>query len=365
MEREPQRWIDAGVPETRADVCQVQSTRETTSLLFGRAQPPGPGGEPRALLDRRVMLTPALAKQLAAGLAGVLRDHEARRLLENATPAGSIRSAPTDEDAPAAARPLLQAVRALGIGFGFEKSFKMGATGILEQRVILGVRASLADPQALLGICRAMGMPSEYETLFAQALPEANTVGFGYEGDGRGGGMHKAYLEFWDRLVQRVRGEPGNAAPGELFLGFKWDAADPSRRALARYTCHPLLPVEGIARRLEALYPAGGVSPSLQAAREILALAARRVAGDSFVYVEAAEEGNPRRSFDLNFYKARLPLAELMPALQALCGRYGAGGEALERLAAQAGARPFGHLSGGLGRDGQDFLTVYYELEAL
>jgi hypothetical protein len=81
--------------------------------------------------------------------------------------------------------------------------------------------------------------------------------------------------------------------------------------------------------------------------------------------VEAAEEGNPRRSFDLNFYKARLRLDHLMPALRALCGRYGAGREAIERIAAQAGKRPFGHLSGGLGRDGQDFLTVYYELEAL
>jgi hypothetical protein len=255
-------------------------------------------------------------------------------------------------------------VRGLGTGFGFEKSFKMSTAGILEERVILGVRAALADPQALLGVCRAVGMPPEYEALFAQALPEANTVGYGYEGDGRGGGMHKAYLEFWDRLSQRVRREPRNTSPAELFLGFKWDATDPTRRALARYTCHPLLTVRGIDRRLETLYE-GGRTPSLQAAREILALAARRVAGDSFVYVEAAEEGNPRRSFDLNFYKARLRLDDLMPALQALCGGYGTGHEALDRIAAQAGARPFGHLSGGLGRDGKDFLTVYYELEAL
>jgi tryptophan halogenase len=177
--------------------------------------------------------------------------------------------------------------------------------------------------------------------------------------------MHKAYLEFWHQLSQRVQREPRNTSPAELFLGFKWDASDPARRALARYTCHPLLTVRGIDRRLEILYQGRDTTPSLQAVREILALAARRVTGDSFVYVEAAEEGNPRRSFDLNFYKARLRLEELGPTLYALCGRYGAGREALEQLIAQAGTRAFGHLSGGLGRDGKDFLTVYYELEAL
>jgi len=358
------RWIDPGVTETRADVCQVQSTREETVLLFGAQQAPPADGERRARLERRIVLNPALAKQLAAGLASAVREYEARLGSANATPAGSIQSAPTDEDAPAAARPLLRLVRGLGVGFGFEKSFKMSAGSLLDERMILGVRTGLTDAQSLLRVCREIGMPQAYLAQFEGSVPEANTVGFGFEGDARGG-VYKVYLEFWDRLWQRVQREPGDVAPALLFLGFKWAARDAAHSALARYTCHPLLSVQGIQRRLDALYEGRADSASRQAAREILALASRRLGAGSFVYVEAEEEGNPRKSFDLNLYKARLRVSELRPALRPLCRHYAIADEALGRIGAQAGGRQFGHLSGGLGRDGRDFLTVYYELEAL
>lgn len=356
------RWVDSGVTELRADVCQVQSTRTEAALLFGTQQPSAADGERRARLERRVVMSPALAKQLALGLAAVLREQAARDG-GNATPAGVIRSAAREEDAPAAARPLLRLVQELGVGFGFEKSFKLAPGGAQAERLILGVRTALAGEAALLGVCRGIGMPQDYLEEFARRLPQANTAGFGFEGDGAGG-AYKVYLEFWDALRDRVQREPRDVSPALLFLGFKWDPRDAGRRAIARYTCHPLLSVEGIGARLGALYE-GGAGASLEAARAILALAARRLGPGTFVYVEAAEEGNPRRSFDLNFYKAGLRVADLLPALEPLCARYGIGGDALGALAAQAGAHPFGHLSGGLGRDGRDFLTVYYELEGL
>ena len=361
MAEEPERrWLDPGVPTTRAEVVQVQSTREETSLLFGRLAPAGADAEPRARLERRIVLPPGIAKQLAAALA------EAVRAVEqgvNATPAGITQSAAGVDAAPAAAQPLFRLVQALGIGFGFEKSFKLSPAGLQDERIILGVRTGIVPAQALIGICREIGMPPDYLEHFARALPEANTAGFGYEGDERGGSF-KVYLEFWDRLRWRLQVEPENHAPRALFLGFKWQARDPAQRALARYTCHPLLAVPALLDRLQALYPAAD-APSLAAARDLLALAAGRVGDDSFVYVEAEEEGNPRRSFDLNLYKARLSVGDLQPVLAPLAKRYGIGAQALRRLMEQAAARPFGHLSGGLGRDGRDFLTVYYELEGL
>ncbi len=260
----PERWLDRGVTALRADVCQVQSTREETVLLFGTQL-----RENRAKLERRIVLTPAMAKQLAAGLAGTMQEYEAQL---NATPAGGIQSAASDSDAPAGARRMLA-------------------------------------------------------------------------------------------LVQRLRSEPGNVQPALLFLGFKWAAKGPAKAAVARYTCHPLLSVAGIARRLDALYEGRSDGPSLRATHDILQLAARRVGNDSFVYVEAAEEGNPRKSFDLNLYKARLRVDELRPMLSPLAQRYAIDG--LDNVYGEAGALRFGHLSGGLGRDGRDFLTVYYEIEGL
>lgn len=358
------KWIDPGATTARADVCQVQSTQAETILLFGRQQPPRADGTPCASLERRILLSPILAKQLMTALKAVVRGLDARLGSENATPAGNVQSAPNDADTPAAARPLLKQVQRLNVGFGFEKSFKLTAGGVLADRMILGVRSKLTDTQSLLRICREIGMPPAYIALFEQSLPEANTIGFGYEGSPQGG-LYKVYLEFWDQLSQGIRGARVPVPPQLLFLGFKWDARDNTRSAIARYTCHPLISIAGIVDRLDVLYENRRDSPSFEATREIIELASRRIGGDTFVYVEAAEEGNPRKSFDINLYKAGLRVSDLQPPLAALWRRYAIPGEPARGIDARAGACPFGHLSGGLGRDGQDFLTVYYELEGI
>ncbi len=348
----PERWFDAGVPELRADVCEVHATREEAVLLFG-TQLAGT----HAKLERCIILTPVMAKRLAAGLDDVMREHEAQT---NATPAGNIQSTASDDHAPAGARPMLALVRGLNVGFGFEKSFKLSPRKLNADRVILGVRTRLANRESVLRVCRALGMPDPFLAQFEELLPEANTVGFGFEG-----GAYKVYLEFWDKLVERVRRDPTNIAPELLFLGYKWAVRDPSHCALARYTCFPLLSIRGIQQRLAALYE-DPTLPSLQAAQEIVDLAARHIeANNSFVYVQASEEGNPRNSFDINLYKAGLRVGELYPVLSALCERYSIPRSHLDQINAAIGSRTFGHLSGGIGRDGQDFLTVYYEIEGL
>lgn len=340
----PERWLDPGIAGLRAELFKVQATREEFALLFGVQT----SSKPK--LERRVVLPPSLAKQLAALLAGLARD-------PNATPAGSAESTVSDADVPAGARPMLKLVRALGAGFGFEKSFKLSAGSVQDERVILGVRAERAPRKAFLRICRELGMSKAHLAHFEARLPEANTVGFGYEA-----GIYKVYLEFWDRVVERLRRDPADRAPQVLFLGYKWPVRGRGRSALAEYTCHPLLSVAAIAQRLSALY--GAERPSLAAAQEILQLAGARLGPtDSFVYVEAAEQGNPRRSFDLNFYKAGLRVADLRPALSRLGKQYAL--KNLPPLLDACEARPFGHLSGGMGREGEDFLTVYYEIEGL
>jgi hypothetical protein len=349
----PEAWIDLGVAALHADVCQVQSTRDETFLLFGSQQ----GAGLPAKLERRVVLTPVLAKQLAAVLRDLTRDREGP---SNATPAGSMQSAASDEDAPEEARPMLALVRALNVGFGFEKSFKLNHGHIRTDRVIFGVRTKLVDRDPLMKLCRALEMPVPYFAQFEELLSDANTVGFGFEG-----GAYKIYLEFWDRLRQRVQRDPSNTAPDTLFIGYKWTIGDPSRCALARYTCYPLLSVRAIQQRLVALYD-DVAAPSLQVAQQIVGLAAALIGpNDSFVYVEATEDGNPRKSFDLNLYKAGLKVSQLYPVLTALCEHYAIPRKDFDTFAADINHRSFGHLSGGIGRDGQDFLTVYYELDGL
>jgi hypothetical protein len=355
------QWVDPGLPPVRADICQVLSSREETMLLFGTRQAPFEDNDKRATLDRRIVLSPSLAKQLALNLRRFVNEREALTDGANATPAGQLRYPPGDDDAPIGARPLLQLARNLEVDFGFEKSVKLSSGSALADRMILGVRSTLAEPDALLGICRQIGMPSAHLAQFSEFLPAANTIGFGYE-DSPQGGMYKVYLEFWEKLRKRAQAD---SSPDLLFLGFKWDARDPDRAAIARYTCYPLLTVNGIHQRLDALYESQDDSPSLLATRQIIELASRRIGNDSFVYVEATEEGNPRKSFDINFYKAGLRISDLQAVLGELWSRYRIPGSPGPAMAGKYGACPFGHLSGGLGRDGEDFLTIYYELEGL
>ncbi len=340
----PERWIDPGIQGLRAEVCQVRSTREETALLFGS----------RDKAERCIVVRPALAKELAAALAAFLREYEAQL---NATPAGRLTFQASEADVPTGAGAMFEQVRALSRSFGLERSFKLAPGGVRDDRVIFGLRRDQLERGALLASCRALGMPDAYVSQLDAALPEANTVGFGFEG-----GAYKVYLEFWNALRQRLAREPRNVEPATLFLGFKWPVAADGAGAVARYICYPLLSLAAIAARLRALYDAPEASPSLPAALAILELAARRIGkDDSFVYVEAAEEGNPRKSFDLNLYKARLAVSELAAPLSGLARRYGAAPPAdLFAL-----ARQLGHISGGRGRDGEDFLTVYYEIEGL
>ena len=349
------KWDDASARSLRAEVCQIRSTREEMLLLFGT----------RTRAERCIVVPPLLAKRLAVGLDQLLREREAGLASPDATPAGRLQSTVEALDVPAPARPLFELVRGLNVGCGVERSFKMSEDGLYDDRLILGVRPKLAQPHALLALCRRLGMPQDHLSQFEQHLPQANTVGFGFEASD-GGSFTKVYLEFWDALRARLQREPRNIAPALLFLGFKWDGAGSDRAAVARYTCYPLLSIRGIRQRLDALYQDHHAAASLEATRAILQAAAGRIErGDSFVYVEASEEGNPRRSFDLNFYKAGLRVADLRNPVEALSRSYAIPAGALERALSAAAPRPFGHLSGGLDRNGRDFLTVYYELEGL
>lgn len=361
-------WQGKDVQGLAADVCQVQSTREEAVLLFGTREPQAAGGkEPRAKLRSRIVLSPATAKRLSGALGAAVRNYEARFGLVDAHPTDSVSAADAagaEKLVPAGGLPLLGLVQELKVDFGIERSFKMAPGRLSGDRLILAVRKGSVTPQALLGICRRVSMPPAHQALFEQGLAEANTVGFAFEGGERGGAW-KVYLEYWDALRERVRREPGNREPALLYLGFKWEARDPARAVVARYTCHPLLAAKGIVRRLSALYGGNDDSPSLRATRAVLELASRKLAGGPFVYVEVAEEGTQRKSFDINFYRAALRVRELRSALAELCGRHAIAEAELERVIEQSGACAFGHLSGGVGRDGADFLTVYFEVQAL
>lgn len=73
------RWNDANMRNTYANVCNVSSTREEVTLLFGTNQAWRQGQKEVAIdLSDRIMLSPFTAKRLSVLLNNVIEQYEQR-----------------------------------------------------------------------------------------------------------------------------------------------------------------------------------------------------------------------------------------------------------------------------------------------
>lgn len=251
----------------------------------------------------------------------------------------------------------------LGPGWGREASVKLVPGGLRAGRVLVGRHAAALPLAEMLQACRTLGMPACYETMLAEGHPQASVVLFGLEPGEGGDCTLKVYLEFWDRVRREVR-RTGSRSPQLLHLGVKWQAGRPERHGITRYLCHPLLtPAETLVRMVRVLE---GCPPDFTAVGTgLIGLAARRAPQETFLYLEAAEAETPRRSYDINLYKAGLRMADAMPAVQAAAALLGTDAAALPAAFGAHAEQPLGHISAGVGRDGQAFMTWYWEVEAL
>lgn len=239
---------------------------------------------------------------------------------------------------------------------GYEKSFKMSATNLLDQRYLAGIAVDRLPHARLLDICHKLEMPGEFMARLNHDLADADTLHFGYE-QGANCAIFKLYFEYWRRLdAARVRGEESFV----LHHAYKWDAMNSTRRAVASYRCFPRLSHPQALMRIARLYPDQVAPPVLELVRELMRLTAAH-GSELAMYIEVSEADNPRASFDLNFHAAELKLAVIEPQLAALATRYSIPAEQFAPLWQSLAAKTLGHLSGGTSRDGQDFLTIYYD----
>lgn len=267
--------------------------------------------------------------------------------------------APTDR-----AHYLASLIEAEGVRYGREDSFKLSRGGLLTNRFLLGIPMREISPARVMHLCSVLGMPQSCQASFMNHLRDANLIFFGLEDDGERG-VYKVYLELWDSVRRQVR-STGRTDPLLLNIGFKWRAdGGGSDVRVARYTCFPLLSVHGIMGRLQQIYADGGAPATHAAASGIIQRAAAANPSASFLYVEVSEEGNPRKSFDVNLYKANLHVGDIQPFLSDLARHFCIPDESFQPWLKRIADRPLGHLSGGLDKDGRDFMTTYYETHAL
>ncbi|TFH49770.1 MAG: hypothetical protein E4G89_04325 [Methanothrix sp.] len=260
---------------------------------------------------------------------------------------------------------LFQLVKNLNAEAGFERSFKIANGALLPNRFLLGVSKEAVGQRAddrLTEACSLMGMPEPLLGIFKHHLLRGNYVHFGLEKNEKTT-VYKVYLEFWERIKEEISKSEHRPGPALLHLGFKWDVANPARQALTRYTWCPWLSSQEILQRVSHILEAERGAAARQASEQLISLALARIPDRDILYLEVTEEGNPRRSFDINVYRANLQVAEVYPLLSMLCRRHSIPFDAFHSLYSGISAKRFGHLAAGVDREGNSFFTIYYGVQ--
>jgi hypothetical protein len=369
-------WDDSKARNVYANAFNVMSAREEISLLLGTSQADRRKDNTVTVeLTDRVALSPFVAKCFALQLNQAIQEYESRYGTlgaESSAPSKSSQLSPQRKTQPASrtdekAGLLFELVEDLKVEVGIEQSFKIVDANLLGNRFLLGVSKKAIGQRAderLAEICSRMGMPETLFAAFSRHIPGGNYVHFGFEQD-KQTVVYKVYLEFWEKIKEEMDRLGRCPGPALLHLGLKWDASNPARQAVARYTWHSWLSPDEIKQRVLAIFDPHADAPPKQAAEDLISLALARVAHRDILYLDVTEEGNPRRSFDINVYRANLQVQEIYPLLSVLCRRHSIPFDAFHSLYDRIKTKKLGHLAAGVDREGKDFFTVYYGVEGV
>ena len=348
-------------------------------LLFGNIQVvDGERGDfLSANLATRIILSPFAAKRLATLINDKIHDYESVfGPLTKEVPAFSAQAKTSfrndiaqyaSEQTAEKANSLKRLTDKLDVEYDLERSFKISYRSLLMNRFIMGFKKDdLAQnpDETMISIFRQMEMPARFLDDCRGLLCQTEFVHFGFE-EQHDGCLYKAYLEFKTNLKFGSDGARVTQEPFLVFLGFKWNPFDNNKGAVSRYTCYPLLSLEEIQEKLSCLFERNPDYKSFQTAKNILNKTVKIISDNKIIYEEVSEDNNPRKSFDMNLYGANLRIRDIYPFLMDIGRHYSLPDDQFIPLCNRISDKTFGHLSGGVDREGKDFLTVYYGVEGI
>jgi len=254
-----------------------------------------------------------------------------------------------------------QIVEAMKVKCGYERSFKLCRNTILSNRYLLGINTADVTATTLVDACRQLGMPSNLLEEFRAGLVGANLVFLGFEANASVGALYKVYIEYWGQLLGKLHDDPMYADPHILHKGFKWQYDCPEKNLVTWYQCYPGMSMDEIVQRIQLQYLDISEQMCLDSVNKIITLARNRTSEGKFLYLEVSEQGNPRQSFDLNLYPAGLQMKEVAKPISEAAVNLNVPKDMFTQLMSIIPKKLFGHISAGIGRDGQEYLTIYYE----
>lgn len=253
----------------------------------------------------------------------------------------------------------LSLVEAMGCPFGLERSAKWSDGHINEDRFLASFhRDELGSrPHAELSrMAAAMGLRDGLPERFGACLSRADIVHVGHEGGQVP--VAKIYLEFAGPARAAV--ETGLSGTVLVHLAAKWRIDGKSPASLTSYRLSPGVKAEAL---LCDRWRPWADGPPAELALAILRLARASDTGEPF-FMDVAEEGSPRGSFDVNIYHADLTVARAAAPLRRLAQTIGIAEAAVADFLRRRGEEALGHISGGRGGDGRHFATLYYGVRA-
>jgi tryptophan 7-halogenase len=259
---------------------------------------------------------------------------------------------------------LIRLVERLGAPYGLERSVKIAPGVLLDDRCLISIHRSVlgkAPLDRLAAIGRELSVPPDFANAFASSMEGADIVHFGHEG-GPGGEVRKIYFEYASEARRAMAA--GSRAPVLVHLAYKWTPDHPESRAVTRYSLTPCRTRDEVESRLRALMPAEEAPRALRCALGLLSQVADLADSGRLFLMEVEEQGNPRRSCDLNVYAAELRLGAIADLIEAAMSDFAAPPARARALFGGAANQALGHLSAGVGRGGEEFVTIYYGVES-
>lgn len=240
---------------------------------------------------------------------------------------------------------------AWGIECVYERSIKLARGKLIANRYMIAFEAGLLTRDHIADAFRKLRIDGRAKAEIESNLAHTNLMLLGFEEEARTA-SYKVYLELkTDRCGVKDH-------PQLKHLGYKWQIGREADFRRAKYLWFPNLcwPTQ-IDRPIAEILNDRSTPAAIFVNQVLVDI---RDTKRMIAYIESSEEGSPRRAFDLNLYELELSIDRFAQSIQQMCESYSLNRVELQRWIEIVRGKKLGHVSAGIDRFGQDFVTLYY-----